>query len=709
MNKLLSVWFHKKLFHKGIPVKLFLINLLICLMVGVITVAVFFSFRYMKNEFIGIFAGELGQVIRNAGTGRELARVLADTNLVISTFYGKEKFLKSEGERLSNKIHFLMAKSADAKLKKSLDEFILKIQAVFRQCAVVNHVRRDIEAISREIDNTSLSLGEMISEKIVSAITDNSDVSIPRELPLIISQYRETLLRLNLRFTELGLEYFESPLKKEKHPLLPLLDNLQLKVRPMAAYDSDIAAYGKSLTEKVRRYRDTIFQFHEAAGKLREQLNGMNHEKEALLIQMGKSDKRIAKRAEEGVAVLTKRIYQGVTAGGMTAFVVTMAVVILTSLLGRSITKSLKLVVTRLRDIAEGEGDLTIRLEVKSGDELGELATWFNLFVESLQDIIKDIADNAKDINAFASDMSSVSGLMSSGADEVSAKSNSVASSAEEMSVNIRNMASSAEEINVSIQTIFSTADQMSRNMNSVASAVREMSASITNISGNAREGAEISTDASDMAKKATATMNTLGDAVREIGVVIKIIRKIAEDTNLLALNARIEAASAGDAGRGFAVVANEIKELANQSAHAARDVARRIEEVQRHTEVAIRVIDSVSDIISAINDSVRVITHSVEQQTQASNEISSNIFQSDIGVSNIADSIAEISEGVNDMSRNAGEAAKGTNDVAADIQIVSDAAKESSVGARLVNTSAVELARVAGQLEKLISKFKVT
>jgi len=144
----------------------------------------------------------------------------------------------------------------------------------------VNHVRRDIEGISRKLDNTSLSLGEMISEKIVSAITDGSDVSIPRELPLIISQYRETLLRLNLRFTELDLEFFKSPLKKKKHPLLPLLDSLQLKIRPLAAYDSDIAAYGKSLTENVRRYRETIFQFHKAARELREQLNGMDYEKE---------------------------------------------------------------------------------------------------------------------------------------------------------------------------------------------------------------------------------------------------------------------------------------------------------------------------------------------------------------------------------------------------------------------------------------------
>lgn len=709
MNQLF-ILFHKKLLNKGIPIKLFLINLLICLMVGVITVAVFFSFRYMKNELTEIFVRKLDQVIRNADIGRELAPVLADTNFVTSSFYGKEKFLEIEGRRISDKIDSLMAKSTDAKLKKCLDAFMSKSQAVFRQCARVNHIRMDIEGISQKIDKTSLSLREMISEKIVNAVTSGSDdVSIRRELPLTISQCREILLRINLRFTQLGLEFFESPLNKEKHPLLSLLDSIQLKVRPLAAYDSDIAAYGETITENIRRYRNTIFQFHTAAGDLRKQLNEMNDEKENLLIQMGEIDDRIAKKAEQGVEVLTKRISRRIKAGALTAFAVTMAVIILTSLLGRSITKSLNLVVTRLRDIAEGEGDLTIRLEVKSDDELGELAKWFNLFIESLQNIIRDIAENAVNISTLATDMSSVSGMMSAGAEEVSAKSNSVASSAEEMSVNIRNMASSAEEINMSIQAIFSTADQMSNNMESVASSIREMSHSIINISENAREGAQISTDTLKMAEKATVTMNTLGDAVKEIGVVIKIIRKIAEDTNLLALNARIEAASSGDAGRGFAVVANEIKELANQSGHAAQDVARRIEDVRRHTETAICVIDNVSDIINTINDSVGGITRMVEQQTQASSEISSNVFQSNTGVSNIAESIAEISENVNDMSRNAGEAAKATNDVAADIQVVSSAANDSSFGAKQVNTSAVELARVAEQLKKLVSKFKVT
>ncbi len=696
------------LFYRGIPAKLFLINLLICMMVGIIGVAVIFSFRYMKNEMTAIFASELGHVIKNAQIGRELARVVADTNLLLSAFYGNEEFLKGEGERLIHKNDALMLKTKDDKLKAALDEFARKTQDVFDQCAAVNRTRRNLEGISQKIDHAAISLGDTVSEKIIKAITEGWEDSILNGLPLTISEYRETLLRINLKFMELGPEFFESPVEENRHPLLTLLDTLQMKVRPLFAYDSDIAAYGRTLSEDIRKYRNTILQFHTTARDLRSRLDRMNQEKEALLFRMVEIDRHIAKRAKQGSSALARQIMQGAQAGGVVMFAVIMAGVILAALLSRSITQSLNLVVARLRDIAEGDGDLTIRLEVKSKDELGEVARWFNVFIESLRQIIRDIAKKAGDLSAFAADMSSVSGLMSARTEEVSAKSTSVASSAEEMSVSIHTIASSAEEISVNIQGIFSTAEQMSNNMNSVAQAVREMSTAINDISENAREGAKVSTEALQMAKTATGTMNTLGDAVKEIGVVIQIIRKIAEDTNLLALNARIEAASAGNAGRGFAVVANEIKELANQSGQAAQDVARRIEEVQKHTRDAVRVIEEVSSIIKTINDSVGGITNSVTQQTQAGNEISSNVFQANTGVGNIASSIAEISEGVNDMSRNAGEVAKATNDVAADIQVVSEAADQSNAGARQVNASAVELARFAEHLEELVSKFKV-
>ncbi|MDM8550981.1 methyl-accepting chemotaxis protein [Desulfobacterales bacterium HSG2] len=370
-----------------------------------------------------------------------------------------------------------------------------------------------------------------------------------------------------------------------------------------------------------------------------------------------------------------------------------------------NIAKPIRRTSYMLKDIAEG--DLTKRVDIRSGDELGMLANWFNIFLENFQGIIRDIAGNVDTLNTSSWDFSDISGKMQSGTDEISSKSTNVASATEEVATNINTMASAIEEMSVNVQSVSSTAEQMAQNMNMLASAIEDMSSAINDIAQNVQEGTRVSTQAMEMAKAATLTMNTLGEAAMEIDEVTELIKKIAEQTNLLALNATIEAASAGEAGKGFAVVAKEIKELANQSSQAAENIGKRIKDVQKNTITAVKVIDEVSEIINNINESSTVIMNSVEQQTLTANNISASIRQVNIGAGNIASSIAEVAKGSNDMSRNAAEAARGANDVASNIQDISHAAGKANAGARQVNHSAEELARVAGELQKMVAKFK--
>ncbi len=702
MNKLFSV------FHRGISAKLFLINLIVFVMFSVIAAAAFFSFRHMKDTLTDIFSVQLDQALESAYLGRELVRVIADINLLVSTFHEKEKTLKADGEKLTHEIDILMQKSSDLQLGATLDNFIKKIRNVLKQCAIVNSDRESVEAISQEIEYSLIALGEIVSWEIVGLEQGNERVAHLERLLIMILEYREILIRMNLRFTEMDMKGEALPETEKEHPVLALLETLQMKVGSLDAYAPDIAEHGKQITRDIRKYRDALSQFYEAVRELNQRQNEMNHEKEILLKRMGETDEQIEKKTEQGVNRLTKQLSDGAKAGGIAIFIIAILMILLAAFLGRSITRSLRLVVSRIKGIAKGEGDLTTRLDVRTKDELGALARWFNIFIENLQGMMKDIAEQARTLNTFAADMSSVSVRMSAGADEVSEKSESVATSAEEMSVNINTMASSAEEISVNVQSISSTAKRMSRNMNSVASSVEEMGAAINHISGNAREGAKVSADAKKMAETATSTMNNLEDAVKQIGEVIEIIGKIADKTNLLALNARIEAASAGESGKGFAVVANEIKELADQSGRAARDVVGRIEGVQESTGYAIAAIDDVSRIINTISDSVETISEAVEHQRQATHEISTSVSQTDIGTSHIAAAISEIARGVIDMSKNAGEAAMVTNEVAANIQHVSQTANDSSEGARAVSTSAGELAKISAQLEELVHKFKV-
>ncbi len=340
--------------------------------------------------------------------------------------------------------------------------------------------------------------------------------------------------------------------------------------------------------------------------------------------------------------------------------------------------------------------------------EMDKMAAWINTFVTRVLRIVRDVFEHSETLSSASTELSELAGQMSAGAEETSTQSNAVASAAEEMSASINAIASAAEEMSVNIQSVSSSAEQMSQNMNAVATAIEEMSISIRDVTGSAKEGSDIASRAMEMSNSASETMNLLGKAAKEIGEVTEVIKRIAGQTNLLALNATIEAASAGEAGKGFAVVANEIKELANQSSHAAENIASQIEGVQVNTEEAIKVIGGISDIINKIHESSVVITKSVEQQTVSANEISGNIQQASTGTNNIASSIAEIANGANDMAKSAAEAAKAVNEVSSSIQGVSQAAGDSSSGAHQVDSSASQLAKITIQIKEMLGKFKV-
>ncbi|MEZ4524372.1 MAG: methyl-accepting chemotaxis protein [Desulfobacterales bacterium] len=382
--------------------------------------------------------------------------------------------------------------------------------------------------------------------------------------------------------------------------------------------------------------------------------------------------------------------------------------VLLSFLISGRITGPIQRVVDRLRDISEGQGDLTARLEIETQDEIGELAGRFNRFVEKLQGIIRQVSENMEKLGFASAKLSEVSQKLTQSAEEMTNRSADVSASTEEMSVNISNMASATEEMSANAQNVSATSEQMSHNMDSVASAIEEVSVSIRDIAASAGKGAKVSEKAKEMAASATSAMSTLGEAAGEIGQITEVIRRIAEQTNLLALNATIEAASAGDAGRGFAVVANEIKELAGQSAKAAENIARQIGGVQKNTEGAVEIMGNISAVIGNVNDAVLTITASVEQLARASEDISANVSQASAGVNNIAESIAEVAKGSNDMAMNAGEAAKGANSVALSIRSVSNAANDTDSLARQVSTSANEMTNMAGELQKLMAQFRV-
>ena len=314
------------------------------------------------------------------------------------------------------------------------------------------------------------------------------------------------------------------------------------------------------------------------------------------------------------------------------------------------VTRPVRRLLEGFQSMTGDRADLTRRVEIASDDEIGQLGASFNRFVAGIQEDVRGIGEHTGTLGRAADEMRSLSQQIATANEETSTQANMVSAAAEQVSANVQSVATATEELN----------------------------ASTREIAGNASEAARVATRAVEIAGATQTTFEELEKSGTTIGDVVKVIYAIAEQTNLLALNATIEAARAGEAGRGFAVVADEVKKLANQTAQATEEISSAAEIISGHTRVAGESIDEISSIIRTIHDIQTTIASGVEEQTATSAEIAHSITEAATGSSEIAERIAGI---------------------AAAVQQTAMASTSSHEGAD-------RLAAMAEELERIVQKF---
>ena len=285
----------------------------------------------------------------------------------------------------------------------------------------------------------------------------------------------------------------------------------------------------------------------------------------------------------------------------------------------RIMVRPINLTAERVQDIAEGDGDLTRRLDDTKQDEIGILSGWFNRFMDNLQSMIRDLARHATDVSSTASTIQEANRKLDRMADETAEQTRAAADGTDTITRNV-------EEVSVAMT-------QAVENVGTVAAAAEQLTATISEIAQNTESARTVSGKAVSRAESTSRQMDELQTAAQEIGRVTETINDIAEQTNLLALNATIEAARAGDAGKGFAVVAGEIKALAAQSGEATLGIRDNITRIQETAQAGIEAIGQISTVIHEIDDIVSTIAASVEEQSISTREIAENAGQVSTGI----------------------------------------------------------------------------
>ena len=330
------------------------------------------------------------------------------------------------------------------------------------------------------------------------------------------------------------------------------------------------------------------------------------------------------------------------------------------------ITRNINTMLVSLKDIAQGEGDLTKRITQDSKDEIGDLIHWFNLFMDKLHESINEVVKSIAPLATVSDDLGTMTTKTSEITDEQSR---------------------ATDEVTRSVDEMFSSVQNVAQNASSAADAAKEADAEAKAGRSVVTQSVESINDLAGEVERAANVISKLEADTENVGTILDVIKGIAEQTNLLALNAAIEAARAGEQGRGFAVVADEVRTLASRTQDSTQEIQRVIEELQ-----------------TAAQSAAEVMSHS-QEQAKASVE---QAAKTDASLATITEKVGSITQMNTEIASATGEQEKVSNDIKTNVEGIRSNADAAVKNVQEVEAASESLLSISNGLRKITSQFKV-
>ncbi len=518
---------------------------------------------------------------------------------------------------------------ANASIKQKMTGIFALIGIIFASFAGFSvYTAKTINDHSNEIADIWLS-GTSLIGAMDSSLSDYR-ITLANHImtndPVAMKQYEKDLNGYELTVEEKGEEYEKTIIWDEDRKRFNAFKKKSEAFFKGSQHMLDLSAAGKN-TEASAFYNGDGDKLYDEAGAALDSLKELNQEG---------SDKA----TKEADALYGTSLYMIGT-----AIVAVLALIAWSTIfVGRNVSAPISDITDTMTQLANGDKQVRIPFTDRR-DEIGSMASAVEVFKDNMiknEEMVaaQEVERKAKEVRA-----EKISQRTASFDNVIKLVLGTVSSASQQMEASAQTMQAAAEETNVQSTAVAAASEQASTNVQTVAAATEELSSSIQEISRQVAESTRVVNQAVNEATKTKQLVRGLDEAAGKIGQVVALITDIAEQTNLLALNATIEAARAGEAGKGFAVVASEVKNLATQTAKATEEIGGQISGIQSATKGSVEAIERIFETIEKVNGISTTIASAVEEQGAATKEIARNVEQAASGTQEVSNNIVGVTK----------------------------------------------------------------